>query len=76
MKNQPQPLQHQPVESTTIKTIGYDEATQELHVAFHGSGMYIYQNVPKHLYDAFMISGSKGKYLHQNIRGRFEHGKI
>lgn len=75
-QKEPKPLEHSAVDSSTIKTVGYDEEKQELHVAFHGSGTYVYQNVPKHLYEAFMISGSKGKFLHQNIRGRYEHGKI
>lgn len=74
-KQPPNPLTHQPVESSSVQTIGYDETTQELHIAFKGSGMYVYQNVSKFLYEGLMQSSSKGKFLHQNIKGRFEHEK-
>jgi hypothetical protein len=69
----PPAVQHQEVESSTIRSIGYDPDTQELHVAFNDTGMYVYQKVPVHLYDGLMMSGSKGKFFHSSIKGRFVH---
>ena len=63
------------VDSSTISHIGYDEEKQELHVDFHGTGRYIYHNVSKATYQAFLKSPSKGKFLHENIKGVHEHSK-
>lgn len=68
-------IPHIPVSSSSVKTIGYDEKTQTLHVDFHKSGMYIYHNVPPETYDSFMKSESKGQFLHQNIKGQHQHEK-
>lgn len=67
---------HMPVNSSTINTVGYNPDTQELHVKFHGSGTYVYHNVPEETHKAFMASDSKGKFLHNNIKGVHEHRKI
>ena len=64
-----------PVESSSVSAIGYDKATQELHVDFHGSGRYVYHNVPPEKYQAVMSGESIGKALHQHIKGQFPHRK-
>lgn len=69
-------IDHQQVESSTINTVGYDPEKRELHIDFHDSGAYIYHDVPQHIYEGLMMSGSKGKYLHMHIKGRHAHQKI
>lgn len=71
-----QPINHMPVQSSSVETIGYDAETGELHVSFKGTGKYVYQRVPKHVYESLMISGSKGNFLHHNIKGNFEFAKL
>lgn len=68
-------IQHKPVSSSTIRTVGYDPDKQELHVDFHHSGRYVYHNVTQEIHDAFMNADSHGKFLHQNIRGKHTHRK-
>jgi len=57
-----------PVESSNIRAIGYDESKAELHVEFKG-GIYIYHDVPKKVYDNFMVAESKGSLFAKNIKG-------
>jgi len=67
----PKEIQHADVESSSIRSLGYDDEKRELHVAFHDTGRYVYHNVPKHIYDGLMMSGSKGKYIHSTIKGKY-----
>lgn len=56
------------VNSDDIKSIGYDETSQNLVIFFHTGGRYRYSNIPKSMYDELMNAQSHGKYFHKNIR--------
>lgn len=65
------------VDSSNIEAIGYDTATQELHVRFLKSGeTYVYYSVEEWVFNEIMQADSKGIYLNDNIKGRYEYGKI
>lgn len=64
-----------PVTSSNIHTIGYDPETKKLHVAFKGSGTYVYDGVSPEHHAALMASDSKGKYLAKHVIGRYPHIK-
>ena len=68
-----------PVESSNVSQIGYDFAEQVLYVGFNSGWMYYYYPVPQETYDAFLVSDSKGKFVHQVLKtdpnlsyGRYE----
>lgn len=61
--------------SSTIRNFSYDPETKELTVDFHGTGRYIYNGVPKEVYDGLSLASSKGSYLHKNIKGRFNYSR-
>ena len=69
-------IDHKPVESSTISTVGYDEANKEMHVTFHNTGTYVYSNVPPEAHRALMESDSPGTHHHHNIRGLHPHRKL
>jgi len=60
------------VSSSTIAAIGYDARNRDLHVRFHGIGLYIYRDVEPELFDDFLVSPSKGTFFNKWIKGRFE----
>lgn len=64
-----------PVESSNIKSVGYDPATRLMSVQFSDGGTYDYEGVEPHHHAAFMAAPSKGKHFHQHIRGKFEHAQ-
>ena len=45
-------------------------------MAFDKGGTYEYSGVSQEVYDALMKAESKGTYLSENIRGKFEAKKI
>ena len=64
------------VESSNINQVGYDTATQELRVLFNSGSAYAYQNVPDQVFTEFLESPSKGRFLNENIKGRYEYVKL
>ena len=69
-------VEMQPVESSNIEAIGYDELEQALYVTFHSSGAYRYTGVSLETYNELMEAPSKGRYLAENIKGRYSYEKI
>jgi len=63
------------VDSTNIEAIGYDDGTRELHVQFLSSGLYIYHDVPRDVYEAMLIAPSKGSFLNREIRNVYHFSK-
>lgn len=53
----------QPVESSMIKAVGYDETSSTLEVLFDSGKTYLYSEVPNHVYSELMESDSKGSYM-------------
>lgn len=67
-------MQMIPVSSSNISSIGYEGST--LHIRFHSGGLYAYYNVPLSVYNGLMSAGSKGRYFHANIKGRYGDTRI
>ena len=75
------PLHHlEMVKSSNIAAIGYteheDDATVDLYVRFNGGGKYVYENVPMAVVVNFQEAHSKGKFLAENIKGKYEYRKV
>jgi hypothetical protein len=58
--------------STAIEHTSYDETARELHVKFVGGGTYTYFDVPKPVYAAFRAAQSKGTFLNNFIKNRYD----
>lgn len=69
-------MQHQPVSSSNIASIGYDQATQILEVEFLNGTVYQYFNVPLPVYEGVMGAGSHGTYLNAHIKNQYQYHKV
>ncbi|MBU0712967.1 KTSC domain-containing protein [bacterium] len=63
------------IDSSNIEAIGYDVDTQELHIQFLSGGYYIYNNVPRAIYDDLMNASSKGSFLNREVKGIYQFTK-
>lgn len=63
------------VVSSNIKKIGFDSEENKLYVQYT-SGLYVYENVNKDLFEAFKQAESKGKFINENIKGKYEFKKL
>jgi KTSC domain len=61
--------------STAVEHISYDETTRELHVTYVGGWTYTYYGVPKQVYAGFRAAFSKGQFVNQFIKNRYDFRK-
>jgi len=65
-----------PVSSSNIESIGYDEPNQEVYVRFLNNSLYVYKGVPGHEYQNLMDAPSQGSYLHKNFKNVYPYERI
>ena len=67
----------QPVESSLIAALGYDEDSRELHIQFRkGGATYAYGGVQPHIYENLTTAPSVGKFFLQEIKGVYPGKKM
>ena len=69
-------MQHTNVESSNLRSVGYDTETSTLEIRFHSGGLYEYLNVPESVWRALMGAPSHGKFFHAHIKERYRFRKI
>lgn len=57
--------------SSLIDRIVFDEDAHTLAITFRNSRRYIYEGVPRAIYDAFGKAASAGRFFNECVRGRF-----
>ncbi|EME4038605.1 KTSC domain-containing protein [Morganella morganii] len=66
-----------PVSSSNLHSVGYDQATSTLEIAFHSGGIYQYSGVPSHIHSGLMNASSKGQYFDAHIKkARYPYRKM
>ena len=58
-----------------ISAFGYNEATQQLDVAFHRTGVYSYFNVPQDVFEGLRDASSQGSYMRSMIIDMYPYEK-
>lgn len=69
-------MNREPVASSNISSIGYDEQAQTLEVEFHGGSIYQYYNVTRAIFDQLMQAPSKGQFLAYQIKNVFPYSRV
>lgn len=69
-------MQRSAVESSNIKSRGYDMLTQTLEVEFKGGQVYRYEGVPVEVWNAWMVAGSAGSHFAQHIRPNYDGARV
>jgi len=63
-----------PVESSSIRAIGYDETAEELWIEFHSApDPYVYFGVPPDVYGELQEAESKGGYVNLKIKPQYPY---
>jgi hypothetical protein len=65
-----------PLKSSNLAAAGYDPATQVLRVQFKNGSIYDYSQVPSDVANGLFFADSAGQYLHQQIKGKYQHTMI
>lgn len=56
------------VESSNIRSVGYDKETGVLEIEFSNDSIFQYDSIQPETHNALMTSKSKGKYFHNYIK--------
>ncbi len=63
------------VNSSNIRSIGYEASSSILEVEFTSNEVYQYLNVPEYLFQQFLNASSHGQFLNDNIRYNYRYQK-
>lgn len=66
----------QVVESSSLRSIGYDKATHTLEVEFTSGSIYRYVDVPDSVWFEMRHATSKGKFFQDRVRDTFSSEKV
>jgi hypothetical protein len=70
-------VERQPVESSLIRSVGYDLFSSILEIELGEDGrIYQYFDVPYSIYCELMEAESKGSYFNQSIKDDFAYQEI
>ena len=69
-------MNREPVASSNLTSVGYDEAAQTLEIEFSNGSIYQYYNVGSDLYEQFMLAPSKGQFLNTYIRNAYPYSRV
>jgi hypothetical protein len=69
-------MQRQAVNSSNLRSVGYDQSDKILEIEFHSGGVYRYDNVPHSVFQDLMDAPSHGKYFHAHIKGVYPYTKL
>ena len=64
------------VESTTLRSVGYNAERQLLQIEFQNRSIYQYFKVPTEIYEELLHAPSKGAYFNRAIRPQFDCAQI
>jgi KTSC domain len=64
------------VDSSMLKSIGYDPATQTLELEFNSGEVWQYLDVPSDEFEALMNASSHGSYARHNIIGSYHETRV
>src|SRR5438067_72080 len=59
-----------PVNSTTLRAVGYDAVKRTLEIEFHNGALYEYENIDRDVYEQLISATSKGRYFDHEIRAK------
>lgn len=62
-----------PVGSSRISEMGYDSETATVYVRFPDGVSWCYMNVPEDVWEQFVASSSKGRFIKEVLDG-YQHG--
>lgn len=60
------------VDSSNVKSIGYDQENQILEIEFTNASIYRYFNVSEEIHRALIVAPSKGAFIAKHIKKVFE----
>ncbi|WP_097237054.1 KTSC domain-containing protein [Streptomyces sp. 1331.2] len=61
------------VDSSVLRSVGYDPVARRLELEFTGGGVYVYADVPARVHRELLAAPSRGRYFVRRIRGQYAY---
>lgn len=68
-------MERTPIESTELRSVGYDETNYRMVIEFQDGRVFEYLGVPRDEYRGLMEADSPGQYFRRNVRGVYPHSR-
>ncbi|SFU70091.1 KTSC domain-containing protein [Polaromonas sp. YR568] len=69
-------MNRDPVASSNLISVGYDDQAQTLEIEFSNGTVYQYYNVSQALFDQFMEAPSKGQFLNIYLKNSYPFSRV
>ena len=69
-------MEREPVDSSTMKSVGYEDRSRILEVEFQSEAAYQYLGVSAKIHQELMAAESKGQYFNREIRDVYPYVQI
>lgn len=69
-------MKRSPVQSSNIKSVGYDSDRKTLEVEFINGGIYQYFEITEKIYQSIISSASIAKYFFTNIKDNYSYTRL
>jgi hypothetical protein len=69
-------MYRQAVDSSAVRSVGYDRRRRVLEVEVDGGAVYQYLDVPGREYFALISADSVGRYYNQQIKANYDFRKV
>ena len=69
-------MKRQSVESSNLRSVGYDEFLLVLEIEFKSGAVYRYYGVPSEVHDELINAESVGKYFNANVKSKYNFLKV
>ncbi|MCO1654109.1 KTSC domain-containing protein [Pseudonocardia humida] len=66
----------QQVESSSVRSLGYDPANRALEVQFASGAVYRYLDVPARVVEGLAAASSIGGYVARNVRNVYRYRRL
>ena len=69
-------MERQFIESSNIKSIGYDHDSSTLEIEFNSGAVWQYFDFPESLWYDFENTESKGSFFHREIKNQYSESRV
>ncbi|WP_406201702.1 KTSC domain-containing protein [Kitasatospora sp. NBC_01560] len=69
-------MKRRTVDSSALRSVGYDAALRVLELEFTGGRVYAYEAVPGRVHRELMAAESHGRYFVREVRGRYAYRRL
>jgi len=69
-------MERTPLASSSVASVGYDDATRVLEIEFKSGRIYQFEEVPRGVFDWLLRTPNKGSYVARMINGKYRYRDV